>query len=157
MPSLSISINNCSPLAQRRHGALVQSNYSIYLFRLNYNIYNTITIRIWYCLNIFVSMDASGNISWQNLSSLQSSGRVHPFDARMRKAELPAAMSWEEFRSLGPWVGGSFFFRSTKLGRNPGGFTSAKYLGGGFIFTPTWGRFPIWLIFFRWVETTNQI
>ena len=26
-----------------------------------------------------------------------------------------------------------------------------------FIFIPTWGRFPIWLIFFRWVETTNQI
>ena len=25
-----------------------------------------------------------------------------------------------------------------------------------FIFTPIWGRFPIWLIFFRWVETTNQ-
>ena len=25
-----------------------------------------------------------------------------------------------------------------------------------FIFTPTWGRFPFWLIFFRWVETTNQ-
>ena len=34
------------------------------------------------------------------------------------------------------------------------------YLGGGFIFfifTPIWGRFPIWLIFFRWVETTNQL
>ena len=27
-----------------------------------------------------------------------------------------------------------------------------------FIFTPIWGRFPIWLIFFRWVgSTTNQI
>ena len=26
-----------------------------------------------------------------------------------------------------------------------------------FIFTPIWGRFPFWLIFFRWVETTNQI
>ena len=25
-----------------------------------------------------------------------------------------------------------------------------------FMFTPIWGRFPIWLIFFRWVETTNQ-
>ena len=25
------------------------------------------------------------------------------------------------------------------------------------IFTTIWGRFPIWLIFFRWVETTNQI
>ena len=24
-----------------------------------------------------------------------------------------------------------------------------------FIFTPNWGRFPFWLIFFRWVETTN--
>ena len=24
------------------------------------------------------------------------------------------------------------------------------------IFTPIWGRFPFWLIFLRWVETTNQ-
>ena len=24
------------------------------------------------------------------------------------------------------------------------------------IFTPVWGRFPFWLIFFRWVETTKQ-
>ena len=26
-----------------------------------------------------------------------------------------------------------------------------------FIFTPTWGNDSIWLIFFRWVETTNQV
>ena len=26
-----------------------------------------------------------------------------------------------------------------------------------FMFTSIWGRFPFWLIFFRWVETTNQI
>ena len=26
-----------------------------------------------------------------------------------------------------------------------------------FIFTPIWGRLPIWLIFFKWVETTNQL
>ena len=26
-----------------------------------------------------------------------------------------------------------------------------------FIFTPIWGRFPIWLIFFKWVETTNHM
>ena len=25
-----------------------------------------------------------------------------------------------------------------------------------FIFTPIWGRLSFWLIFFRWVETTNQ-
>ncbi len=34
------------------------------------------------------------------------------------------------------------------------------HLGGGFkylfIFTPIWGRLSFWLIFFRWVETTNQ-
>ena len=24
-----------------------------------------------------------------------------------------------------------------------------------FIFTPIWGRFPFWLLFFKWVETTN--
>ena len=32
-------------------------------------------------------------------------------------------------------------------------------LAGGFIYffvlTPIWGRFPFWLIFFKWVETTN--
>ena len=31
-------------------------------------------------------------------------------------------------------------------------------LGGGFkyfFFTAIWGRFPVWLIFFKWVETTN--
>ena len=26
-----------------------------------------------------------------------------------------------------------------------------------FMFIPIWGRFPIWRIFFRWVETTNQL
>ena len=30
-----------------------------------------------------------------------------------------------------------------------------KILGGA-IFTLTWGNDPIWLIFFRWVETTNK-
>ena len=25
-----------------------------------------------------------------------------------------------------------------------------------FMFIPIWGRFPFWLFFFRWVETTNQ-
>ena len=35
------------------------------------------------------------------------------------------------------------------------------HLGGGFkyimfMFTHTWGNDPVWLIFFRWVETTNK-
>ena len=45
-----------------------------------------------------------------------------------------------------------------------GGCTTMKAkvskLGDGFkhffIFIPIWGRFPCWLIFFRWVEATNQ-
>ena len=36
-----------------------------------------------------------------------------------------------------------------------------QWLGGGFkyffMFTPICGRFPIWLILFIWVETTNQM
>ena len=32
------------------------------------------------------------------------------------------------------------------------GWWQLKYF---FIFTPIWGRFPFWLIFFRWVETNN--
>ena len=38
------------------------------------------------------------------------------------------------------------------------GMWYVAYLGGGFryfFFAPIWGRFPIWLIFFKWVETTN--
>ena len=35
-------------------------------------------------------------------------------------------------------------------------FTTRWWFQRFFIFTPIWGRFPIWLIFFRWVETTNQ-
>ena len=41
------------------------------------------------------------------------------------------------------------------------GWRIEAILGGGFkdffIFIPTWGRFPIWLIFFKGVETTNKI
>ena len=38
-----------------------------------------------------------------------------------------------------------------------GWFNTIVSLGGGFIFffTTTWGSDQIWLIFFRWVETTN--
>ena len=39
-------------------------------------------------------------------------------------------------------------------------FCFEGFLGSGnlniFIFTPTWGNDPNWLIFFRWVETTNH-
>ena len=49
---------------------------------------------------------------------------------------LPQAISLEDYtRSLKIWVVVSTIF---------------------LIFTPIWGRFPFWLIFIKWVETTNQ-
>ena len=57
----------------------------------------------------------------------------------------------QEFRNINRWVGG--------LGYVPG--VCWKILTNVFqiffIFTPTWGNDPIWLIFLRWVETTNQL
>ena len=52
------------------------------------------------------------------------------------------------------------------MGRSSGWSNGCPYLNATwkagwwfqifFIFTPTWGRFPSWLMFFRWVETTNS-
>ena len=36
-------------------------------------------------------------------------------------------------------------------------FLSSWWFQTFFMFTPIWGRFPFWLIVFRWVETTNQL
>ena len=59
-------------------------------------------------------------------------------------------------KRVGPWVG-----------KNGGWLMIVDWfivdkgrLGGGFkyflMFIPIWGNDPIWLIFFRWVKTTNQ-
>ena len=47
------------------------------------------------------------------------------------------------FRCL---VGGWWWFSKGKNSKRPKEF---------FIFSPTWGNDPIWLVFFRWVETTK--
>ena len=47
---------------------------------------------------------------------------------------------------------------SKKVGGDVFGLTMARWrFQIFFIFTPIWGRFPFWLIFFKWVETTNQM
>ena len=60
---------------------------------------------------------------------------------------------------------GTLFFGGEMVGQLRIVFLKTKTLWCGaitrwwfqifFIFTPTWGNDPIWLIFFRWVETTN--
>ena len=54
-----------------------------------------------------------------------------------------------------------FFYASQMFAKEqPYRNKTQKKLGRGFkyvfISIPTWGHDPVWLIFFRWVETTNQ-
>ena len=62
-------------------------------------------------------------------------------------------LSPKPWRSMTSWNGGGSHRFQVELMR--------PYLGGGLkylLFSSLFGgRFPIWLIFFRWVETTNQI
>ena len=58
-------------------------------------------------------------------------------------------------RDLGPF-GEAVFVRLLFGCKMPTKTRSRWWFQIFFIFTPTWGRFPFWLIFFRWVETTNQ-
>ena len=48
-----------------------------------------------------------------------------------------------------PWDGGTLIINSINTPYTRWWFPTL------FIFIPIWGRFPIWLIFFRWVGTTN--
>ena len=71
---------------------------------------------------------------------ITTDGRVHFFQ------------SWKNCKSSAPpgWC------THRKGGRDRGARTfSGWWFQIFFIFNPTWGRFPFWLIFFRWVETTN--
>ena len=76
-------------------------------------------------------------------------------------ASLSQDLAWSARPTKKHWgaqntVGESSFLREMAT-------STFQRLGGGFnyiicfIFTPIWGRFPIWLICFRWVETTNQV
>ena len=79
--------------------------------------------------------------------------QLHHFVTWLRIWELIHG-SWNETTSLddffGEWTHIFVDVNGEQKHLLPGGF---KYF---FIFTPIWGRFPFWLIFFKWVETTNQ-
>ena len=87
----------------------------------------------------------------------QNSWKLQPFNERR------AYKNWNVNKTSGPEVRKSIHkLINHPFCLRPCWFTArcSEYLGGGFIFfifTPIWGRFPFWLIFFNWVETTNQI
>ena len=63
--------------------------------------------------------------------------------------------------SIWGWKGslfllGFFFGNVFLVSRSTRHYFSGWWFEIFLIFTPIWGRFPFWLIFFRWVETTNQ-
>ena len=71
------------------------------------------------------------------------------------------------FADISAWIGwllGSFFHHGPPRWQSlndPEVSNFQKWTGCWFqiffIFTPIWGRFPFWLIFVKWVETTNQM
>ena len=70
--------------------------------------------------------------------------------ASTRSLLVPWESTWEEVMSA--WC-----FSYLEIW---GGTSTTELLSGWWfqifvIFSPIWGRFPFWLIFFRWVETTN--
>ena len=63
--------------------------------------------------------------------------------------------SWLE-KNVFIYLGGKLKTEST-WGKGYNGYKSSWWFQIFFIFIPTGGRFPIWLLFFKWVETTNQV
>ena len=51
--------------------------------------------------------------------------------------------------------GKSFFFGSFHVSHGMNVWYTRWWFQIFFMFTPSWGRFLFWLIFFKWVETTN--
>ena len=70
-----------------------------------------------------------------------------------KKTRIWRTMPWSFRTSCVPWIE----FSPLKFQHIPW----KQWLGVGFkyffMFTPICGRFPIWLILFIWVETTNQM
>ena len=97
---------------------------------------------IYICIYIYVLCRSGGLgcLLWKRLS---------PHEKKIKdycSLQIPATFS-ETTMKL-PWI------------INPESDEMMLHLGGGFkyffIFPPTWGNHPIWLIFFKWVETTHQ-
>ena len=99
------------------------------------NIYFKLVVRgsrYWYVYTIF------SRLHW-----LQNNVTTpHPYS----QSSLEACQRNAEKRSAA-WA-----FRAKKC---HGNYTTRWWFQIFFIFTPIWGRFLFWVIFFRWVETTN--
>ena len=70
---------------------------------------------------------------------------------------------WFWYSYVGKKKGFYFYFSHKKVSTEPRNiwvkncrvFSTGWWFQIFFIFTPIWGRFPFWLIFVKWVETTN--
>ena len=126
-----------------------------------YNVYKLYMI---ICIinnyNIYISLhwNRQSSISWTNTHSRLGSFKKNKYNpTRPPLYEIPIGswrlpvLSGRLVSRMRPtsWMGAcdSCKPESTDILQLAGGF---KYF-----FTNIWGRFPIWLIYFRWVETTN--
>ena len=84
-------------------------------------------------------------------------GVTFPFDSTVLKKKAPRRETCAESNLNSPWL--QLAYPGVGMlsdHRMKGGTFSGWWFQICFMFTPTWGHDPIWLIFFKWVETTNQ-
>ena len=129
-----------------------------YISFLKHHLYDFTILSIWFLTDIISHFDA-----WLHIC-LRCSRCCRWNDVSTAKAWNAPSSIFRPLRCDERWKVGEtcIVLRDRFLGYKQ--ITYIKkyiYLDGGFkmffIFTLTWGNDPIWLIFFKWVETTNQI
>ena len=84
--------------------------------------------------------------SWLDMFlHLLQEGKIVPVQITVRCLRRPSAET-NDFYQLKPVFGGGEWFCKEM---------ERWWFQTFFLLTPTWGSGPIWLIFFKWVETTN--
>ena len=112
-----------------------------------------------FCLNVFAGGFSSFKVhvlSFNGTFTCFFSGNVRILSKMPGKHRN----SYHDFRQLDCWfygfqVDGLINSNYQQFSRCSNSNKSRWWFQIFFIFIPTWGNNPIWLIFFRWVETTN--
>ena len=111
------------------------------VFKNNYVLHQTQPLDS-FCIHVSVTFPSC--VAWEEDLARAFASLILAFEAVFRWFLLPF------------WPLQSTWHASGSPSECPESWKSRWWFQIFFIFTPIWGRFPCWLIFFRWVETTNQ-
>ena len=105
-------------------------------------------LKIW---NPFVCWNRFSTSAWSKVEWLQGPYGINQTQHCLSECWISRWYPWDGTLNNHPHIHLRWPYQRTMVVIYIGG---VKYF---FIFNPIWGNFPFWLIFFRWVETTNQI